>query len=97
MIPGRGGCELAVLAVLGVLTIFLFPALQGPYSAVHGPATALQAARAASRLQNAIVQGACRSLGNCLISPLVVFSWMSLPETGFQAVTLPECTTILRC
>lgn len=97
MIPSRGGCELAVLAVLGVLTIFLFPAMQGPYSVVHGPATALQAARAAASLQAAIVLGARRSLNNCLISPIVVLSWMSFPEGGSQAVTLPECNTILRC
>jgi|SRR5208282_2344041 hypothetical protein len=97
MILGRGGCELVALAVLGVLTIFLFPAIQGPYSVVHGPATALQASRAAARLQAAIVQGACRSLSKWLISSLVVLSWMSLPEAGFQSVTLPECNTILRC
>jgi len=97
MIPGRAGCELAVLVVLGVLTIFLFPAMQGPYSVVHGPATALQAARAAACLQTAIVQGARRSLGNHLISSLGFLCWMSLPEAGFQAVTLPECNTILRC
>jgi type II secretory pathway pseudopilin PulG len=97
MIPGRGGCELAVLAVLGVLTIFLFPAMQGPYSVVNGPATALQAARVAARLQTAIVQDACRSLGNCRISSLAVLSWMSLPEADFQTVALPACSTILRC
>ena len=97
MILGRGGCELVALAVLGVLTIFLFPAIQGPYSVVHGPATALQAFRAAARLQAAIVQGARRSLNKWLISLLVVLSWMSLPEAGFQSVTLPEYNTILRC
>ena len=38
-------CELAVVAILCVLTIFLFPVVQGPYSAVHGPVTALQSLR----------------------------------------------------
>jgi hypothetical protein len=97
MIPGRIGCELAVLAVLCVLTIFLFPAIQGPYSVVHGPATALQAARAAARLRIAIVQGAFRSLGNRLISPLVVLGWMPLPEADFHSGALAGCNTILRC
>src|SRR4030095_17090798 len=46
MIPGRIGCELAVVTVLCVLMIFFFPLLQGPYSVVNGPATALQAPRA---------------------------------------------------
>ena len=97
MISGRVGCELVVVAVLCVLTIFLFPAMQGPYSVVHGPATALLAARAAARWRTAIVHGAMTSLRNCLISPLVVLSWMSLSEAGFQSISLPEYTAILRC
>ncbi len=97
MISGRNGCELAVVAALCVLMIFLFPSMQGPYSVVHGPVSALLAAQAAARVRIAIVQAALRSLGNCLISPLAVLSRMSLPEAGFQAVSLPECTPILRC
>src|SRR6266852_8872066 len=97
MIPGRIGCELAVLTILCVLMIFFFPVMQGPYSAVHGPATALQAARAAARLRIIIVQGALNSLGNILISPLVVLSWMSRSELEIHTVSLQEYTTILRC
>jgi len=97
MIPGRIGCELAVLAVLCVLTIFLFPAMQGPYSAVHGPVTALQAVRAVARLRIAIMQGALRSLGYALILPLRVFSWIALSEAAPHSGILPECSRILRC
>lgn len=97
MISGRIGSELSVVAVLCVLTIFLFPSIQGPYSVVHGPATALQAARAAVRLRIAIVQGAFRSLGNGLISPLVVLCWAPLSEADLHCGALPECHTILRC
>ena len=97
MISGRNGCELAVVAALCVLMIFLFPSMQGPYSVVHGPVSALLAAQAAARVRIAIVQAACRSLGNCLISPLAVLSWMSLPEAGFHSVAIPECSSILRC
>lgn len=97
MISGHIGCELAVLTVLCVLMIFFFPVMQGPYSVVHGPVTALQAARAAAHLRTAIAQGAFSSLGNCLISPLVVLSWMSLPAAEFQLISLPEHNTILRC
>jgi hypothetical protein len=97
MISGRIGWELAALAVLCVLTIFLFPTAQGPYSVVHGPATATQAARAAARLRTAIVQGALICLGNYLISPLEVLSWISLSNTEFQSVSLPEYNIILRC
>ena len=97
MISGHIGCELAVLTVLCFLMIFFFPVMQGPYSAVHGPATALQAARAAARLRIIIVQGALNSLGNILISPLVVLSWMSLSETEIHSASLQAYTTILRC
>ena len=97
MIPGRIGCQLAVLTILCVLMIFFFPLMQGPYSVVHGPATALQAARAAARLRIVIVQGALNSLGSFLISPLVILSWMLLSQAEFRSVSLPEYNTILRC
>ncbi|MGA7079241.1 MAG: hypothetical protein ACLPZJ_06365 [Terriglobales bacterium] len=85
------------MAVLCVLTIFLFPAMQGPYSVVNGPVTALQAIRAAGRMRKLIMQAAFRSLWNGLISPLVVFSGMSFSQAGLHALALPEFDTILRC
>ncbi len=97
MNSGRIECELAVVATLCVLTIFLFPAMQGPYPVVHGPVTALQAARAALRVQIAIVQAALNSHGNAPISPLAVFSPMSLPTIEVEATGSPEHNTILRC
>jgi hypothetical protein len=97
MIPGRIGCELAVLTILCVLMIFFFPLMQGPYSVVHGPATALQATRAAARLRIVIVQGTLNSLGSFLISPLVILSWMLLSQAEFCSVGLPEYNTVLRC
>ena len=51
MTPGRIACALAVFAVLCVLAIFFFPSIDGPYSAVHGPVTALLSIRAAARLR----------------------------------------------
>ena len=97
MISGRIGSELAVMAVFCVLMIFLFPAMQGPYSVVNGPVTALLAARAAVRLRIAIVQGALNSVGDYVVSPLVVLSWISLSPAEFQSISLPEYNTILRC
>ncbi len=97
MIPGRIGCELAVLAVLCVVTVFLFPSMQGPYSVVHGPATALLAARAAARLQSAIVQAALKSLGSCRLSPLAVLFRTPLSAADFHSFNMPECNAILRC
>jgi hypothetical protein len=97
MISRRMGCKLAVMAVFFVLTIFFFPSTQGSYSAVHGPVTALQAARSAARLRVAIVQGALNCLENRPVSPLVALSWMSLSNTRIQSISPPECSTILRC
>jgi hypothetical protein len=97
MIPGRIGDELAVLTVLCVLMIFFFPVMQGPYSAVHGPATALQAARAAARLRFVMMQGSLNSLGNFLISPLVILSCMLLSQPEYRSVSSREYNTSLRC
>lgn len=97
MIPGRIGCELAVVALFCVLTIFLFPSMQGPYSVVHGPATALLAAQAAARVRTLFVQGAFRCLANCLTLSVVVLSWKVLAEEPFDSVALPERSAILRC
>jgi len=40
------GYELALVAMICTLAVFLFPAVSGPYPTVHGPATALRAMRA---------------------------------------------------
>lgn len=97
MIHRRFACELAVLTVFCVLLIFYFPMMQGPYSAVHGPATALQAAQAAARLRIVIVQGALSSLGSFFTSPLVILSWILFSKVAVQSVILPEYSAILRC
>lgn len=56
MSPGRiAGC-FALLAVVCVVAVFLFPAVQGPYSAVHGPVTVFHGARAAAVSRMGIVR-----------------------------------------
>lgn len=97
MISGRIGIDLALVAVLCVLTIFLFPAVQGPYPVVHGPATAFQASRSALLVQIAIVQAALSSQGNLPISPLAILISRSLPTTELGATCSPEHSAILRC
>lgn len=49
---------MTLLAILVVLMVFLFPAFQGPYSVVHGPATAFRATWSARIAYVSIVQGA---------------------------------------
>jgi len=96
MISGRVGCELAMVAVFCVLTILLFPSVQGPYSVVNGPVTALQASRAAIHLRIAIMQAAFRSLGNFLASPALFF-WLVAPQAESCPGRLPQISAILRC
>jgi hypothetical protein len=96
MNPGRIGCELSVLALFCVLAIFLFPAVQGPYSVVNGPVTALQAARAAIRLQNAITQAASRLLGAFLVASLISL-WGFFSDDRVPSASLFESETLLRC
>jgi hypothetical protein len=100
MTSGRVGCRLALLAVFSILTIFFFPAAQGPYSVVHGPATALLALRRASRLRVAVVQAALRSAGNRMISSVLI--WPSLfrlllSPIDFSSLCLSDSGRILRC
>lgn len=46
--------ETSLFILICLLSLFFFPATVGPYPAVHGPVTALQAMRLAVRLRNAI-------------------------------------------
>ena len=48
----------ALVGMLCVLVVFFCPAMQGPYSVVHGPVTAFQAARAAAGSRMAVVRAA---------------------------------------
>ena len=41
----QGMCEIAVVAMVCVLSVFFVPLAHGPYSVVHGPTTALRSLR----------------------------------------------------
>ncbi len=97
MNSGRIGWELAVLASLCVLSIFLFPSVQGPYSVIHGPVTALRAMRAAANLRGTLLAAAISLLS--LFRGASPRSLSSLDFFGLQlpSTDLSELTTILRC
>ena len=80
-----------------VLTIFLFPVMQGPYSAVNGPVSALQATRNAARVRLSIVQSALKSLGNILALSLVFLFYMGIVLADSEPASFPACDSILRC
>jgi len=97
MISNRIGWELAVLAVLCVVAIFFFPAMQGPYSAVNGPVTALQSAQAAVRVRVGIVQAALSLIGNFQIPSLTWVRSATVACIEPQAPSFVDCSAILRC
>ena len=110
MIPSRIGWEPAILVVLGILAIFLFPVAQGgPYSAVNGPVTALQASRAAHRIKTAMLHSAqalllgCAELTDCATfagicaRPMAAFLSRSVLITEFPTSYSSGSTSALRC
>src|SRR5579859_4790155 len=101
MTPGRIGCALAVVAVICVLAVFFFPAMEGPYSVVHGPVTALLSARAAAGVRMAIVRAGLnpvRSGRNCAQATPMELFWIQTSLADFESVTSPvDSSLILRC
>ncbi|MFZ1919404.1 MAG: hypothetical protein WAU58_17665 [Terriglobales bacterium] len=97
MISGRIGCELAVVAAFCVLSIFLFPCVQGPYSTVHGPVTALQAVRAAARLRLAILAAALTAFSNSQKTSVRALFKIRLSGAEFRLPRFSDLSSILRC
>jgi hypothetical protein len=56
------GTKFAVLAIFGILAVFMFHAASGPFSVVHGPATALRALRSAGLLMFVMMAFALASI-----------------------------------
>lgn len=89
--------EVSFLILICVLSLFFFPAAEGPYPAVHGPVTALQAMRFSVRLQNAIA-----AVLSC-VSPTPIaagagsFSSMAVRQANLAGRDPGATTTILRC
>jgi hypothetical protein len=96
MISGRIGYKVSVVAVFSVLAIFLFPTVHGPYSAIHGPVTALRAVHAAASLRLAILAAAVTVSSVFRVSSLEMLSSFELFGSEFRAVP-PSESTILRC
>ena len=70
MTSSRLRCELIVLVVLAIVTVFFFPSSLGAYSVVHGgPATVFQGARTAARAYASIVQAALVVVRITLVLP----------------------------
>jgi hypothetical protein len=99
MSSGKIACTFAVMAVLSVLAIFFFPALEGPYSVVHGPVTALLSLRAATMVRNAIVRAGQSVRQSFERMPALAPAWSA---KAISAMEMPAdlssvSSSVLRC
>jgi hypothetical protein len=99
--PSRLRRELSLVVLLCTLGLLLFPAPTGPYSAVHGPVTALRALRSSlatlwsmaltalrrAPLRPAFPAGLTGSSGLAILRGLA----LSLPSPRGCAVTVLRC------
>src|SRR5512141_597391 len=101
MTPRRIACALAVFAVVCVLALFFCQGIEGPYSAVHGPVTALLSIRAAALVHHQIAQSGLAGLAGRILSAcmaLVPFAWTLLITAEFPSCGLSaRCCSVLRC
>lgn len=66
MFPRHLGYEIVILTVICTVALFLFPTASGPYSAVHGPVTALLSFRVRLKRWLRMMLVGLRSLGHVL-------------------------------
>src|ERR1700761_4655309 len=99
MTSGRMEYTVALLVAFCVVGLFFFPAMQGPYPAVHGPVSALLSIRAAAGLRQGIARAASNPVGGFLscvrlasilgsFSALSVFlslGWIPISAATFRA------------
>jgi hypothetical protein len=89
---------LALLAVICVLAVFFVHGMQGPYSVVHGPVTALLSARAAVGLRMAIVDAVSSAPQIPLASPPASLSFIAVPVAWLEPPSsLASPVLTIRC
>ena len=93
MFPRHLGYEIVVLTTICTVAIFLFPAASGPYSAVHGPVTALLSFRLRLKFCLGMALAALRSLGGALVSSFQA-TWQ---EIFSPQLVPPRQMAVLRC
>lgn len=96
MIPNRFGREWAIITIVCVIAISLFPVAVGSYTAMHGPVSALLALRASIVLQLTIVLAGL-SLFDLVFRLFLSFSPASLVRSVLFSPNPPICSSLLRC
>jgi hypothetical protein len=96
MFPRHVGYEFAILAAVCALGIFLFPATSGPYSAVHGPVTALLSSRAKLKLCSGLAIAGLSLRWHFLLDGCAALSGLR-EKVGLPNSVSPEQISVLRC
>jgi hypothetical protein len=90
-------CRLVLLTSVCVLSIFFFPAGQGPYPAVHGPITALQSLQNSSQLLFSFLLAGCLVCASFAASTADIV-WRVLVKRGIAGPATPaESSPVMRC
>lgn len=95
MFPRHWKCEIAILTVITTVALLFFPVAIGPYSAVHGPATALLSLRVRLKIWLGMAQAALfvgRLPSHHFASPHTALSTILPPRS-----VPPDQIAVLRC
>ncbi len=89
------GYEIAIVAVICTVCLFLFPTAGGSYSAVHGPVTALRSLRLRLNLWLAVALAALRLLRLTLAGGFMAMqqAWQKIEAHSLRPRQIP----VLRC
>lgn len=87
------GYELALMAMICTLAIFLFPGVSGPYPIVHGPVTALRAMRSRLVLLVRLTLTLVGLAGLLARRAEIIYPFLS----GFERIEPLQQSSILRC
>ena len=86
----------SLLVILFVLLLFLFPVATGPYSACHGPATAMRASRAAKFIFWVLILCGCSLFRRC--TGFIANAISRVPLSSLRASFQPLSSIVsLRC
>ncbi len=96
MFPRHLGYQFAILATFCALAIFLFPAANGPYSAVHGPVTALLSFRAKLKLCLGLALAISQLSGRMVRDGFVALG-AAREKAMLPNSVIPERISVLRC
>jgi hypothetical protein len=89
--------DVAVFALVGVLSVFFVPAGHGPYSAVYGPVTALRSVRNKLQLVLAMELASLRRIARGLLPSFAGPPQVHPADLLLVQIVPPELSAVLRC